>query len=91
MTRNPYRVFFTTRKEMEAWLKARNWEQVPANQYDPESTDEWMRSPGRPYLKFTRDIFDEENKLLPFMADDWNDDWISLVSSEPFEEEETPF
>ena len=91
LTRNPYRVFFTTRKEMEAWLKARNWEQVPANQYDPESTDEWMRSPGRPYLKFTRDIFDEENKLLPFMADDWNDDWISLVSSEPFEEEETPF
>ncbi len=91
LTKTPYRVFFATRQEMGAWLKARSWAQVPGGQLDPESIEEWMKSPGSPYLRFTKDIFDEDNRLLPFKADDWNDEWIHLVSQPPSEDDDVPF
>ena len=91
LTKTPYRVFFSTREEMEAWLKARNWAPVSIGQLDPGSIEEWTHGPGRPYLRFTRSIFDEENRLLPFMADDWKDNWISMVSPPTPEDDDIPF
>lgn len=91
LTRTPYRVFFTTRNEMRAWLKARNWAHVPGSQLDPGSVEEWTKGPGTPYLRFSKNIFDADNRLLPFIADDWNDEWIILVSPTPPEDDDIPF
>ena len=78
LTKNPYRVFFTTRKEMAAWLGARKWEQVAEDQFFPESVDEWQKETreNTEYLIFTKEIFDENDRLLTFTVDDWQEDWI---------------
>ena len=91
LTKTPYRVFFSSREEMGAWLKGRNWAPVSRGRLDPGSVEEWTHRSGGPYLKFTRNIFDEEDRLLPFMAYDWNDDWISLVSPPTPEDDDIPF
>ena len=85
LTKTPYRVFFSTRAEMEVWLSARGWDKIPSERFDTDSVEEWARD--AEYLKFTRGIFDKNDRLLPFTADDWDDGWIQLGT----DEEEVPF
>ena len=78
LTSTTYRVYFVSRPEMESWLKARGYEQFSRDQFDPDSVDEWNKKDTPGYLKFTKNIFDEDDKLLVFTEDDWKDDWITL-------------
>ena len=49
---------------MESWLEARSWEQIQEDQFDTDSAEEWVK--GSKYLKFTKEIFDENDRLIPF-------------------------
>ena len=76
LTKTRYRVFFSTRAEMEVWLSARGWDKISSELFDTDSVEEWEKD--EKYLKFTRGIFDKNDRLLPFTADDWDDGWIQL-------------
>lgn len=78
LTRTPYRVFFSNRTEMEKWLKARNWEEVPAENHAPDSVEEWVNDK-MGFLLFKANIFDEDGRLKVFTESDWDDDWITFV------------
>ena len=88
LTKTTYRVFFSTRNEMESWLEARSWEQIQEDQFDTDSAEEWVK--GAKYLKFTKEIFDENGRLIPFTEDDWDDEWIRLFES-GVTEDDIPF
>lgn len=80
LTKTPYRVFFSTRHEMERWLKARGWESISSDKLDSDSVAEWQNSDWDKYLKFKEEIFDKNDRLVSYTADTWNDEWIELVS-----------
>ena len=78
LTKTTYRVYFVSRQEMETWLTARGYKQFPHDQFDSDSVDEWQKRGVPAYLKFTKNVFDEDDKLRVFTEDDWKDDWITL-------------
>lgn len=80
LTKTPYRVFFSTRTEMTKWLAVRRWESVPADKLDSDSVEEWQNDRWTEYLKFKKNIFDKSEKLLPYTADNWKDEWIELAT-----------
>lgn len=84
LTNTPYRVFFTTRAEMQKWLMARRYVRTKSEDLEPGSVEEWSQSKSIEYIKFTRDIFGDDGKLKPFDAADWDDNWIQLDSGVPF-------
>lgn len=73
-----YRVYFTNRSELEAWLAARGWRTHPNDQWslDPDSVYEY--SGKEQYLKITHDIFDEDRNLKIFNERNWDDEWIQI-------------
>jgi Domain of unknown function (DUF4062) len=84
----PYRVFFTSRPELDSWLKAAlgfRYRVKPAN-WDDDQFEEWLRGevengvPIRPYdlLKIASQVFDEKGRLRPFTDSDWSDDFVRL-------------
>lgn len=90
LTNTPYRVFFTTKQEMESWLNARGWRSVSEDSLGPGSVAEWSKK--EQFLEFKEEIFGQDNKLLPYTADDWNDEWIDVVRMpKPLTEDDIPF
>lgn len=79
LTRTPYRVFFSTREEMQNWLTARRWESISSDELDSDSVAEWRNSGWKKYLKLKKEIFDKNDRLVSYTADTWNDEWIELV------------
>lgn len=91
LTKTKYRVFFSRRDEMEAWLRARGWTMVDESSWDEDSVAEWKRDEWG-YIKFTTRLFDDNDKLLLFTEDDWDDSWIELVVPEPSDDDDSlPF
>lgn len=83
VTGTSYRVFFTNKKELQAWLSARGWLPSDEANLDEDSVMEWSnRRMPRTYLKLTHDIFDSEGRLKIYTEDDWKDEWITLVEAE---------
>ena len=78
LTGAPYRVFFTNKDEMAAWLNARNWRPADEEEYAEDSVEEWyLKDKG--WLEFKEDFFHDDGSLKAYSASDWNDDWISHV------------
>jgi len=75
LTRTPYRVFFETLDELNAWLKVRGFEPQEQTRFDEDSVYEWWNDRDRLVLKITHDIFDENGRLQNF-GSSWDDDWI---------------
>ena len=90
LTKTPYRVFFSTRDEMEKWLKARGWKTLDEDRWDEGSVAEWNHDQ-LGYIKFTTRLFDDNDKLLLFTEDDWDDSWIEVGALEPPDDDEIPF
>ena len=91
LTKTPYRVFFSTRNEMEKWLRARRWTTIDEANLDAGSVAEW-RHEDLGYIKLTTRLFDDNDKLLLFTEDDWDDSWIELGVHLPFDDEvDIPF
>jgi hypothetical protein len=93
LTNTKYRVYFTNRDEMIAWLNARQYEPGEHDSYAEDSTEEWYNS-SRGWLEFKRDFFDENGTLINFNSSKWNDDWIVAVKPLPKnknDDDEPPF
>ena len=88
-----YRVFFTNRAELTAWLKARSFSPVDEKDWDVPQFEEWVdqRETGTEMilLKVSTDLFDENGNLRIYTAQEWNDDLIYL-EERPIEPEPEP-
>jgi hypothetical protein len=87
-----YRVYFTTRDELTAWLRARSYVAVEKKSMDVDSAAEWSNAKDRMYLKLTKNIFDKNGKLQTYSEDQWKDDWVQM-RDEDFEpsDDDIPF
>ena len=50
--------------------------------WDAGSVSEWMHDK-LGYIKFMTRLFDDNDKLLLFTEDDWDDSWIEVGMPEP--------
>ncbi|MDD5089223.1 MAG: hypothetical protein PHI18_10575, partial [bacterium] len=99
ITRTPYRIFFTTHKEMEEWLNARSYVQVIELDLEEGSNDyeEWQRADELAKKTFTlkikRNLFDENQRLRILSPDEKIEDYVSLETSKFVtpEDEDLPF
>ena len=90
LTNTPYRVFFSTRDEMEQWLRARGWTAIDEDNWDEGSVAEWNHDK-LGYINFTTRLFDDNEKLLLFTEDDWDDSWIKGRALAPAYDDDVPF
>ena len=79
LTNTPYRVFFTTEAELNAWLKARNWTPIDTDNLDKGSVAEWMNQAGTKYLRMTVDLFDKAGRLKVIANEEWKPKWLQLL------------
>lgn len=94
LTKTPYRVFFTNRKELDTWLSSRQWKPTPPANCDNDSVMEWDKDGEHGYLKLTKDIFDEQGRLRVYSEHEWSDDWLTIeeyASQPPITEDDIPF
>lgn len=80
LTKTRYRVYFSTKGEMEEWLKARGWVATSEDRLDSGSVGEWTHESWTKYLKFKKNIFGKNGRLLRYTAEEWDDEWIELAS-----------
>lgn len=72
----PYRVFFTTRDELNRWLEARSWFPGDPESLDSDSISEWYRPNSKFYLKLSKEIFDSNGRLQVMTEDEWDESWV---------------
>ena len=90
ITNTRYRIFFTNKQELDAWLKARRFTPVSYENLDPDSIYEWESEEG--YIKITEDIFDNNGALKPYTEQQWNDNWIQFIEKpQNISDDELPF
>lgn len=96
-TNNGYRVYFTNKDELDAWLKAKGFEALM--EWD-ESDDNWYEWQGKLRTKnkvLTRNLyvhkslFDDEGNLKAISAAKWNSDWIRLEDATDKDDDDIPF
>ena len=86
----PYRIFFTTRDELNALLQSAAGfsHEVKESARDVPDYAEWYREQGESNVEFDlltvfEGIFDEAGSLRPFSPDAWDEDWISYREIRP--------
>ncbi len=87
LTNTPYRVFFSSRDEMETWLRARGCTMIDEALLDVDSVAEWHHEK-LGCIKFTTRLFDDNDKLLLFTEEDWDDSWIKLKVPVPADDDD---
>jgi len=91
LTDTPYRVFFTNKGELDAWLESRNWVPIDPEHFDDGSVAEWGDSNGS-YIKLKTDLFDDNGRVKVFTADEWNPNWLEKIGTGSVEDDdEVPF
>jgi hypothetical protein len=78
-----YRVFFTDRAELDAWLRARNYVPTKKDTWDEDSKAEWIDKSEKKYIKLTHNIFDNAGRLKPYSENEWQEDWVQEKEIEP--------
>jgi hypothetical protein len=77
----PYRMYFTNRAELLAYLRARNWIEVEKAEWDSPQYEEWMLEANDEasysLLKIRTGIFEPGGKLKLYTASEWKPSWIS--------------
>lgn len=96
VTKTTYRIFFTTKEEMELWLIARRFNE--ADVFDYENYNQYIEylldSDKFIYrLMIDRSVFDENNKLKVLTQEEWNDDFVQFKQENKIEidEDDLPF
>lgn len=82
LTDTPYRVFFTSRAELDVWLQQRSYVvNADGDSHDDDSVLEWVHSkkPPTSYLKLTKNIFDEAGNLINIAPTEWRQEWLQRV------------
>ncbi len=77
----PYRVFFTNRDELHAWLKVRSFHSIAPTAWDDDAHEEWINESDESHdtlLKIAQSIFDENDRLKVYTSDEWEDKWIRV-------------
>lgn len=97
LTNTPYPIFFRTKSDLEAWLEARRYNQKENDPFSDED-DAFLifkheTKSTTQYLKIFKGIFDDNDKLIIFTADEWNEDWILNEEYKPIQisEDDLPF
>ena len=89
----PYRVFFTTRFELNDWIKNRRFEAT----WDPwdDKIDHyiWVADLQEHKTTFTVDasVFDDEGRLIPCTPEEWDDSLITVTREESPTKDGLPF
>ena len=87
----PYRVFFTNKEELIAFLKARQYIKVNRSAWDEDTSEtheEWYKGGESGHLlKIAFEVFDENGKLKVFTPDEWKSEWV--IAREIQENEES--
>jgi len=78
LTDTNYRVFFQTITELNKWLRAKGFSRVKEENLDEGSLSEWVNSNKKKYISLNHEIFASDGSLMPFSADVWKDDWITI-------------
>lgn len=92
LTGTTYRVFFSNKKELDDWLKARSYEKIAPDEWDKGSICEWMNEKASKYITLREDIFDDDSKLKPYSDEDWDDAWLEKADlSRNENENDLPF
>lgn len=92
-----YRIFFTSMKEMEAWLQsARSGRAVQADAWDDETVAEYFVNlrEKKHILYVALDLFDADGNLRPMLPGDWDNSLVSVSEYDPRPvelDEEIPF
>ena len=89
LTETTYRVFFADERELNRWLRSRQWRPVGKDAYDDGSYREWYKSDTSQYIRLTEEIFDEEGRLKVYTDSNWQDSWIEMLG-EPDPDAQTP-
>lgn len=72
-----YPIFLQTLEELDGWLRqAARFKDVKETAWDDDEHREWVR--GDRYLRVYLGLFDDQGKLKPLKADDWQEDWVEL-------------
>lgn len=80
-----YRVYFTSKDELNEWLSARGYKDLD---FFAENDDyfEYInvdnRNKKRFTLKICKDIFNEDGKLKAFTKSEWKDEYIQFITQE---------
>jgi hypothetical protein len=94
LTNTLYRIFFTSRDELNQWLNARRYKPIDKSDMDKDSIAEWMNKEEKKYIKLTHEIFDKNGRLIPLTEDDWSKEWVQkddLPPSVKSNNEDLPF
>jgi hypothetical protein len=83
-----YRVFFTSRSELTAWLSSRSYQPVPEDGWDADSHGEWLNNKTSPnkLLKIRASVFEKSGRLTIFSAEEWKSSWVQVSDYAPPEE-----
>ena len=85
LTGTSYRIFFTTHKELELWLKARSYSEVEETILDSPEYEEWVTMVTRSgvkkrlYLHIAHTVFDSEGRLKIFTPSEWDSNWVYVT------------
>lgn len=74
----PYRVYFSTKDELDAWLRVRSFKEVSKRAWDDPSVMEWLfekDTDNWDLLKMSTTLFDGTDRFIPD-AVKWNDSLI---------------
>lgn len=80
LTETLYRVYFTNRKELNTWLKARSWKALPETEWDEGSFGKWTHDKNG-VMNLTVELFDDKGRLQTISEDDWRPEWITISPS----------
>ena len=78
VTQTNYRVFFTNKNELTAWLGNRGFLPNDGTEYPPEadSVAEWINKKALKFIKLIEEIFDAAGNLKIYTDSTWNDQWL---------------
>jgi hypothetical protein len=86
VTKTHYRIFFSTKHELDQWLRARSWHPVDPVLQGSESVAEWEHSVDDPNslgtIKLRHNIFAADGRLIPFSESEWNDEWVERIAQQ---------
>jgi hypothetical protein len=91
VTKNPYRLYFTTLSELEEWLKAaRGFTRLDELVQDEPNVYEWMRTYKQPggkeevhMLYINKVVFTEAGDIKPMTPAEWQENFVRYTRTQP--------
>jgi hypothetical protein len=95
---NGYRVYFTSKPELDAWLKAKGFSDIPEFLEDDDKFFEWssdIKLKSGPLVRalfVSKSLFDQEGNLKAISPGRWDASWVKLETRDKKEDsDDIPF